>query len=108
MQRLLRYPHPTMQAKIRSTIRSTTRAFAAILVVGVLALPAQAPPLLDLNTASASQLAALPGMGSVYARRILDGRPYTAKNQLVTRGILPRDAYEQIKERIIAHRVHRS
>jgi hypothetical protein len=37
-------------------------------------------------------------------QRIVAGRPYTAKNQLTTRGILPPAAYEQIKERIIAHR----
>lgn len=60
--------------------------------------------LLDLNTASAAQLAALPGMGPVYAQRVLAARPYSAKNQLVTRGILPRSAYEQIEGRIIAHR----
>jgi competence protein ComEA len=59
---------------------------------------------LDLNTATPQQLKALPGMGDVYVKRIVDGRPYTAKNQLVTRGILPQPAYEQIKDQIIAHR----
>jgi competence protein ComEA len=60
--------------------------------------------LLDINTATAAQLKALPGMGDAYVQRIVAGRPYTAKNQLTTRGILPPAAYEQIKERIIAHR----
>ena len=46
-------------------------------------------------------------MGAAYVKRILEGRPYTAKNQLVTRGILPRAAYEQIKNGIVAHRVAR-
>jgi competence protein ComEA len=59
---------------------------------------------LDLNTATPEQLKALPGMGDAYVKRIVDGRPYTAKNQLVTRGILPEPAYEEIKEQIIAHR----
>jgi len=59
---------------------------------------------LDLNTATPQQLKALPGMGDVYVKRIVDGRPYTAKNQLITRGILPQPAYEQIKDQIIAHR----
>lgn len=58
---------------------------------------------LDLNTATPAELKAL-GLGDNYIRRIVDGRPYTAKNQLVTRGILPASAYEPIKERIIAHR----
>jgi DNA uptake protein ComE-like DNA-binding protein len=52
--------------------------------------------LLDINTATAAQLKALPG--------IIAGRPYTAKNQLTTRGILPQSAYESIKNQIIAHR----
>jgi competence protein ComEA len=59
---------------------------------------------LDLNTATPQQLKALPGIGDVYVKRIVDGRPYTAKNQLFTRGILPQPAYEQIKDRVIAHR----
>ena len=60
--------------------------------------------LLDINTATAAQLKALPGMGDEYVRRIIAGRPYTAKNQLTTRGILPQSAYEQVRDLIIAHR----
>jgi competence protein ComEA len=60
--------------------------------------------LLDINTATAAQLKALPGMGDAYAARIIAGRPYTAKNQLTMRGILPAAAYEQIKPLIVAHR----
>jgi DNA uptake protein ComE-like DNA-binding protein len=41
--------------------------------------------LLDINTATLAQLTALPGMGDAYARRVIAARPYTAKNQLVTR-----------------------
>jgi competence protein ComEA len=59
---------------------------------------------IDLNTATPQQLKGLPGMGDAYVQRIVDGRPYTAKNQLVTRGIVPQAAYEQIKDQIIAHR----
>ncbi len=60
--------------------------------------------LLDLNTAEASQLQQLPGMGANYAKRIVEGRPYSAKNQLVARGVLPQAAYERIKDDIVAHR----
>ncbi|MGA1982477.1 MAG: helix-hairpin-helix domain-containing protein [Acidobacteriaceae bacterium] len=60
--------------------------------------------LLDINTATPAQLKALPGMGDAYVSRIIAGRPYTAKNQLTTRGILPQAAYEAIKDQIIAHR----
>jgi competence protein ComEA len=60
--------------------------------------------LLDINTAMPDQLNALPGMGNAYTQRLIAGRPYTAKNQLTTRGVIPQAAYEKIKDRIIAHR----
>lgn len=59
---------------------------------------------LDLNTASIADLRRLPGVGDEYAKRIVEGRPYSAKNQLVTRGVLPQNAYEQIKDSVVAHR----
>jgi DNA uptake protein ComE-like DNA-binding protein len=59
---------------------------------------------MDINTATAAQLKTLPGIGDAYAARIIGGRPYTAKNQLVQRGILPQNAYAAISSQIIAHR----
>ena len=58
----------------------------------------------DLNTASFAELRALPGMGDEYARRVMRFRPYTAKNQLATRGVLPEAEYERIQDLVVAHR----
>lgn len=57
---------------------------------------------LDINTATPDQLKAFNGIGDAYAARIIAGRPYTAKNQLTTRGILPVATYNKIKDQIIA------
>jgi len=59
---------------------------------------------IDINTATADQLKALPGIGDAYAKHIIDGRPYTAKNQLVSRGVLPQGVYNKIKDQIIANK----
>jgi len=57
---------------------------------------------LDINSASKDQLMALPGVGTAYGQKIIDGRPYASKNQLRSRNIIPQSVYQKISGMIIA------
>jgi competence protein ComEA len=102
-----------------------TRSFLLILaMVGALAMPsvgyaqqdkpvtapaagpasAKAHPM-DINTASKRQLMSLEGIGEARSDAIIAGRPYSAKDQLVDRKIVPASVYAKIKDQIVAHHV---
>jgi len=88
-------PSAFPQATGKSTAGKSAKSTAA-------ATKTPAGDLLDINSATAEQLDALPGIGKGYSEKIIKNRPYRAKNELVDKKIIPAATYEKIKDKIIA------
>jgi DNA uptake protein ComE-like DNA-binding protein len=59
-------------------------------------------PRVDLNSASKEDLMKLPGVGDATADKIVAGRPYKTKAELVSKKIVTKSVYSKIKNMVIA------
>ena len=60
--------------------------------------------LVDLNSATPGQLQELPAITDEYAHKIVEGRPYASKTDLVKKKVIPQTVYDQIADKVIAKR----
>lgn len=61
---------------------------------------------IDINSATREELETLPGIGPATSQKIVDGRPYRAKSDLLKRKVVSASEYEKIKDSIVAHRTN--
>lgn len=87
-------PSKKSGAKASSTATGTATTAASA--------PAAKGELLDINSATKDELTSLPGIGEAFSKKIIDGRPYRAKTDLVNKKILPQSTYSKIAGMIVA------
>ena len=85
----------TSSAVLAQSTTTTPAAPAAPKAGEALKKAVKAP--LDLNTATEQELEGLPGVGKPFAKKIVDGRPFKAPGDLVSKKILSQGAFDKIK-----------
>jgi len=103
--------NPTKEALMRYVQRAVAVPILCIVlmfglsIVGfeaIISVNVYAAELLDINSAKAEELKALPGIGDAYSEKIIKGRPYKRKDELVQKKVVPQATYDKIKDQIVA------
>ena len=102
IQKTLAIPFALALAFVVSLDAQTAKKPTAPMAMPKVTTAKPAVELLDLNSASKAALVALRGVGDVYAQKIIDGRPYERKDQLVANKIVPQAAYDKFKNKVVA------
>ena len=93
-------PRPTATAAKPATVAKPATA-ATPATAAKPAAAAKGEPI-DINTATKTELQTIPGIGDVYAGKIIAGRPYHSKDELTRKKILPAGVYAKTKDRLVA------
>ena len=98
-------PSPSTPAR---TAPAPARPSPAATAPAPAAAPAAAIRRVDINSASASQLDSLPGIGPARAKAIIAGRPYTEMKDLETKSVLPAGVLSGIRDRVALANINTS
>jgi DNA uptake protein ComE-like DNA-binding protein len=75
---------------------------AAVPVAAAQAKPAAAAALVDLNSATKADLMKLPGIGEAISAKIIAGRPWANKAQLLSKGLVSKPVYDKLSALVVA------
>lgn len=88
---------PVVPPKVDAKAVAPAAAKAAVPAAAKAATPAK---IVNINTATPAELDALPQIGKARTKAIIAGRPYKSVDDLLTKKVLPKNAYEAIKARV--------